>query len=160
MNIFITGVAGFIGSNLAEDLLLKEKNVIGLDNFDNFYAKEIKINNISNISKNNNFRFYNGDIRDKELLIKIFSENSIDYVIHLAAKAGVRPSISNPNEYFDVNVTGTLMLLEVMKDFNIKKMIFASSSSIYGNCKNIPFSENENVDFPISPMQHPKKQGN
>jgi UDP-glucuronate 4-epimerase len=132
---------------------------MGMDNFDPFYRREIKEANISGALRNGLYRFKEGDIRDKGFLDKCFSEFEPDVLIHLAAKAGVRPSILDPRGYFDVNVTGTLNLLEAMRKNNISKMLFASSSSIYGNNKKIPFSESENVDYPVSPYAASKKAG-
>lgn len=157
MNILITGSAGFIGSHLTELLLVSNNKIVGLDNFDDFYPKKIKESNMDVALKNEKFTFYEGDIRDKELVKKIISENKIEFVIHLAAKAGVRPSISNPQEYYDVNVNGTLSIIEAMKESNCKNLILASSSSIYGNQIKAPFDENDNVDLPISPYAATKK---
>ena len=158
-NILITGAAGFIGSNLADELLKQDFRIMGIDNFDPFYSREIKEANISGALRNSSFMFREGDIRDTEFLDKCFTEFEPDLVIHLAAKAGVRPSISDPAAYFDVNVKGTLNLLEAMKRKNTGRMLFASSSSVYGNNKKIPFSESDNVDYPISPYAASKKAG-
>ena len=157
--VFVSGAAGFIGSNMVERLLKKNVKVIGLDNFDNFYNRSIKEDNIKSAVSDDNYQFIEGDIRDKDLLNKIFQANQVKLVIHLAAKAGVRPSMKNPEEYYSVNVEGTLNILESMKANDIKKMIFASSSSVYGNNDKIPFSEMDNVDFPISPYAATKKAG-
>jgi len=159
MIILITGVAGFIGSHLAEKLLLADELIIGIDNLDNFYDPEIKRKNISSFAQNKNFIFYEGDVRNAEFLKKIFSSHRIDVTVHLAAKAGVRPSIFSPKEYYDVNMNGTINILESIKDLDVKKIVFASSSSVYGNKENIPFSENDNVDYPISPYAASKKAG-
>jgi UDP-glucuronate 4-epimerase len=159
INILLTGVAGFIGSNLAEKLIKDGNKIIGIDNFDIFYDKITKKQNLQNLQKSTNFKFYNSDLLNINDLSDIFKSNKIDIVIHLAAKAGVRPSISDPSGYFNVNLNGTLNLLEVMKANNIKKLIFASSSSVYGNNKTVPFSETDNVDFPISPYAASKKAG-
>jgi len=157
MNILITGGAGFIGSHLAKAFLLLGNKVVIVDNFDPFYSKEIKEQNLKEILALENSHLVVGDIRDKETLKNIFSTFDIELVVHLAAKAGVRPSIENPEEYYDVNVNGTLTILQTMKDYNVKKMIFASSSSIYGNNKTAPFSESDFVDNPISPYAATKK---
>ncbi len=159
MNFLITGFAGFIGSHLTEKLLATKNFVVGVDNFDPFYDRSIKEKNISNFVNNKNLFFYESDINDKESLKKIFNENKIDIVIHLAAKAGVRPSIADPIGYYNTNVLGTLNILEAMKESGCKKMIFASSSSVYGNNKKIPFSEDDSVDNPISPYAATKKVG-
>ena len=156
-NIIISGVAGFIGSNLVDDLLRKDFNVMGIDNFDSFYSREIKEINISNALKYKSFDFREGDIRDMKFLDSCFSGFRPDIIIHLAAKAGVRPSIKDPASYYDVNVNGTLNLLEAMRRNKIGRMLFASSSSVYGNNKKIPFAESDNVDFPVSPYAASKK---
>ncbi|MFC2128717.1 GDP-mannose 4,6-dehydratase, partial [Bacteroidota bacterium] len=155
--VLITGAAGFIGSHLTNKLLLEGKTVIGLDNFDNFYDRRIKEANIEFALSHNDFKLIDGDIRDKKILNDIFSGNDIGLVIHLAAKAGVRPSILKPELYYDVNVNGTLIILETMKQNGTKKLIFASSSSVYGNNNKVPFSENDNTDFQISPYAVTKK---
>ena len=157
--ILVTGGAGFIGSNLCDRFLSEGFNVLCLDNFDDFYNKDIKHNNLKAAKENKNFRLIEGDIRDYSLINNLFSENTIDIVVHLAARAGVRPSISNPSLYFDVNVNGTITLLESMNKHDVKKLVFASSSSVYGNNTKVPFSENDNVDFPISPYAASKKAG-
>lgn len=158
-NIFITGMAGFIGSNLAKALLMEGFVVSGIDNFDDFYDPQIKRNAIKKLKTFGPFKLYEGDIRDRELLDRIFKEQKIDLVIHLAARAGVRPSIEQPALYYDVNVSATLNLLEVMREANIKNMLFASSSSVYGNNRKVPFSEADPVDNPISPYAATKKAG-
>lgn len=157
--ILITGAAGFIGSNLVDNLLDKGYSVVGIDNFDSFYSREIKESNISGALKNGSFTLFEGDIRDSRFLDRCFSEFRPAMVIHLAAKAGVRPSIMDPVSYYDVNVTGTLNLLEAMRKNRINRMLFASSSSVYGNNKKIPFSESDNVDYPVSPYAASKKAG-
>ena len=156
MKLLITGAAGFIGSHLTERLLDAGHNVVGLDNFDDFYAPKIKQKNIAHCLKNKKFQLIKGDIRDSETVEKIVS-NGIETIIHLAAKAGVRPSIAMPLLYADVNINGTMTMLEAAKKFNIPKFIFASSSSVYGNNEKVPFSENDNVDYPISPYAATKK---
>ena len=157
MNIFITGGAGFIGSNLTDALLKQKHNVVCLDNFDDFYDPAIKRSNIRQALNSQDYLLIEGDIRDGSLLGKIFLEHPIDFVIHLAAKAGVRPSLSNPGLYYDVNLIGTLSILEAMKKFNVHKMIMASSSSIYGDSEKMPFSEIDPVDKPLSPYAASKK---
>ena len=153
----ITGGAGFIGSNLTDLLLKQGINIVCVDNFDNFYSRKIKEGNIKDALTSSLFTFIEADIRDKKAMEDVFSKYPIDLVIHLAAKTGVRPSILNSMEYFDVNVNGTLVLLEAMKTYNVRKMIFASSSSVYGNNEKIPYSETDNVDYPISPYAASKK---
>jgi len=181
MTYLITGGSGFIGSHLIERLLKNGHSVINIDNFDDFYDYKIKIKNtLESVGKNTDFQFtdketdiknlitysksddytlYFIDIRDKKGLQNIFSTHQIDFVIHLAALAGVRPSIERPLEYEEVNVRGTMNLWELCKDFNIKKFICASSSSVYGNNEKIPFSETDSVDHPISPYAATKRSG-
>jgi UDP-glucuronate 4-epimerase len=159
MNILVTGAAGFIGSHVCEYYLDQEIGVIGIDNFDPFYSENIKRENLLKSINNPKFNFFQTDIRDSASLNKIFAENHVDYVIHLAAKAGVRPSIEAIEEYYDVNLNGTISLLQAMKLHNIRKLLFASSSSVYGNNKKIPFSESDNVDNPISPYAASKRSG-
>ncbi len=151
MQILITGGAGFIGSTLADKLLKNNVKIVVIDNFNDFYDVTLKQNNIAHNFDNPDYKFYRGDICDKDLLKKLFSENNIDTVVHFAACAGVRPSIENPLDYINSNISGTVNLLETMKDFNIKKMVFASSSSVYGNCKAVKFSEDLKITEPISP---------
>ena len=153
----ITGAAGFIGSHLADKLLNEGNKVIVVDNFCDFYNPEIKENNVKHNLSNPNYKLYRADIRDRNELAKVFNENKIDVVIHLAAMAGVRPSIDNPIYYQEVNCVGTQNILEKMKLHNIKKLVMASSSSVYGNCKEVPFKENMIVDFAISPYAATKK---
>jgi UDP-glucuronate 4-epimerase len=159
MIALITGIAGFIGSNLSDHLLSLNHKVIGIDNYDKFYDKSVKFNNISNSFNSSSFVFYEVDILNYSKLSEIISKEKPDVVIHLAAKAGVRPSIKDPKGYFNVNVNGTLNILEAMRYSNVKKMIFASSSSVYGNCRMVPFNEEMNVDNPISPYAASKKAG-
>ena len=155
MNILITGVAGFIGSWTAKELFKNGHNLIGIDNLNDYYNPEFKKNNIENLK----IKLYKEDIRDYGTLKKIFQENKIDAIIHLAAMVGVRPSISNPFIYEEVNVRGTLNLLELAKKSNIKKFIFASSSSVYGNRDEVPFSERDATNSQISPYAATKKAG-
>ncbi len=159
MKILVTGAAGFIGSHVSRHFITHGHEVIGIDNFDPFYSKKFKDLNLEKLKESSDFKFQEADIRDKETIDKIFSATKFDLVIHLAAKAGVRPSIENITEYYDVNVNGTVCLLEAMKKQGIKKMLFASSSSVYGNNPKVPFSESDTVDNPISPYASTKKSG-
>ncbi|MGE8432920.1 MULTISPECIES: GDP-mannose 4,6-dehydratase [Chryseobacterium] len=181
MIYLVTGGSGFIGSHLVEQLLRNGHSVINIDNFDDFYSYQIKIKNtlesidrisdfefsdketdiqrLLSLSDSDKYTLYYQDIRDKKGLENIFRNHSIDMVIHLAALAGVRPSIERPLEYEEVNVRGTMNLWELCKDFNIKKFICASSSSVYGNNEKVPFAETDNVDNPISPYAATKKSG-
>ncbi|UZX26910.1 GDP-mannose 4,6-dehydratase [Riemerella anatipestifer] len=175
----VTGGSGFIGSHLVETLLKNGHFVINVDNFDDFYDYKIKIKNtlesvgvtinfdfenknldiikLASLVNKGNYRFYYQDIRDKEGLEKIFKNHRPDVVVHLAALAGVRPSIESSLEYQEVNIKGTMNLWEVAKDLDVCKFVIASSSSVYGNNEKIPFSEEDNVDRPISPYAATKK---
>jgi UDP-glucuronate 4-epimerase len=158
MKVLVTGAAGFIGSHLSERLLNDGWTVVGVDNFDDFYDPQIKRRNIKSCLKSKNFRLVEADIRDAAAMDKAVSDD-VEIVVHLAARAGVRPSIAQPVLYADVNVNGTTVLLEAAKKHKINRFIFGSSSSVYGNNKKVPFSENDNVDFPISPYAATKKAG-
>jgi UDP-glucuronate 4-epimerase len=158
MKVLITGAAGFIGSHLSERLLDDGLVVVGLDNFDDFYDPRIKRQNIKDCLKNKNFQLVEADIRDSAAMDKAVG-SGVEIIIHLAARAGVRPSIEKPLLYADVNINGTMVLLEAAKKHKVNKFIFGSSSSIYGNNKKVPFSENDCVDFPISPYAATKKAG-
>jgi UDP-glucuronate 4-epimerase len=159
MKILVTGAAGFIGSHICEHFIKLGHFVIGIDNFDDFYSIKFKHLNLAELQGNSSFQFHKADIRDSKTLNSLFLSDQIDIVIHLAAKAGVRPSISSITEYYDVNVNGTLSLLESMRIHNVKKLLFASSSSVYGNNIKVPFSETDGVDNPISPYAATKKSG-
>ena len=159
MNILITGGAGFIGSNLCEKLICAGEKIICIDNFNDYYNPKIKEENLRNLEGRANFILYRMDILDREKLKEVFNKHSFDMVIHLAARAGVRPSISNASLYEAVNVQGTINILECCRKYRIGKLIFASSSSVYGGNKKIPFSEDDIVDRPISPYAATKKAG-
>ena len=157
MKILITGGAGFIGSNLAKKLMDRGDKVVLIDNFNNYYDPQLKRDRIKKYLKGYKFKLYKGDIRDVKLLEKIFRTEKLDKVMSLAALAGVRNSLLNPLEYEDVNIKGTLNLLEMSRKYKIKNFVYASSSSVYGNNKKQPFSESDNVDTPISPYAATKK---
>ena len=154
----VTGAAGFIGSHLCERLLADGWAVTGVDNFDDFYDPQIKRCNIAKCLTNGSFRLVEADIRDSAALDEAI-DKGVEVAVHLAAKAGVRPSIIEPVLYADVNVTGTVVLLELASTHKIGKFIFGSSSSVYGNNRKVPFCEDDNVDFPISPYAATKKAG-
>lgn len=158
MKVLVTGAAGFIGSHLTERLLGDDCTVIGVDNFDDFYDPQIKRRNIAPCLKSKNFQFIEADIRDTTAMDSAIADD-IDVIVHLAAKAGVRPSIDQPLLYADVNVNGTIVLLEAAAKHKVGKFIFGSSSSVYGNNEKVPFSEDDTVDFPISPYAATKKAG-
>ncbi len=144
-SVFITGVAGFIGYNLSEFLLKKNYKVYGIDNFDNYYSIKIKKKRISRLKKQKNFFFKKIDITNKKNLYNYFNKKKIDLVIHLAAQAGVRYSLLNPQKYIDVNIFGFLNVIEITKKNKIKNFFYASSSSVYGDSKKFPLKENESL---------------
>lgn len=157
--ILVTGAAGFIGSHTAKRLLQEGNRVIGLDEINDYYSQKWKYENLSELEKNSNFTFKKADIRDLNALENIFAEFKFDAIIHLAARAGVRPSIEQPLLYEEVNVRGTLHLLEMARQKQIKQFVFASSSSVYGNQSQVPFRETDPVNAPISPYAATKKAG-
>ena len=158
MKIVVTGCGGFIGSHLSERLLSEGNKVLGVDNFDDFYDPQVKRQNIGKCLKNPDFELVEADIRDVDAMNEAIGKG-VDAIVHLAARAGVRPSIEQPGLYADVNINGTIVLLEAAKKHGVGKFIFASSSSVYGNNQKVPFSEDDNVDFPISPYAATKKAG-
>ena len=157
MTTLVTGCAGFIGSHVVDRLLGKGKKVVGIDNFDPFYDKSIKMKNIEHNLDNENFTFTMADIRDKTDMEKILDINDVNTIIHLAARAGVRPSILDPLLYEDVNIKGTMNLLELCGERDINKFVFGSSSSVYGINEKIPFGEEDPVEKPISPYAASKR---
>ena len=157
--VLVTGFAGFIGSHLTEKLLNDGHIVIGIDEFNDYYDPKIKERNTSLFLNNERFIFNKADIRDKNSVNEIFAQHKPEIIVHLAARAGVRPSLQQPVLYEEVNVLGTLNLLEAAKNNNCKKFVFGSSSSIYGECKNIPFKETELDLKPISPYGVSKLTG-
>ncbi|KAB2881487.1 NAD-dependent epimerase/dehydratase family protein [bacterium] len=157
MTVLVTGGAGFIGSHVCEALLAQNHKVICYDNFDEFYDPKIKELNISNCISSLNFKLIRNDILNFSDLCDVFRSDNIDLVIHLAARAGVRPSIQNPKLYQKVNIEGTMNVLEALRAFSVKKFILASSSSVYGNNLKTPYSETDNVDHVISPYAATKK---
>ena len=159
MKVLLTGGAGFIGSNLTRSMLDRGDNVVCLDNFNTYYDPAIKRENIADYFPNTNYTLVNGDIRDFDLLTKVFDDGDFDIVVHLAARAGVRPSLVDPMLYQDVNLKGTVNLLEQAKQHKISKFVFASSSSVYGKNEKVPFSEDDFVDHPVSPYAATKRAG-
>lgn len=158
--ILVTGGAGFIGSHLVDSLLAaRDAKVTVIDNFNSFYSPEIKRRNISAHLEDPDFALHEVDICCSESIDRIFAENEFDAVVHLAAYAGVRPSLLNPKLYNEVNVCGTLNLLEAAKNRGVRQFVFGSSSSVYGiNCK-IPFSEDDKISRTISPYAATKAAG-
>ena len=159
--ILITGGAGFIGSHLCESLLRRGSSVLSLDNFDPFYDPNLKIRNVERIQKTfpDRFELIKGDVRNPDHLSEIFKGHRIDIVIHLAARAGVRPSLADPLLYQDVNIRGTVSLLEACRSHGIHRLIFASSSSVYGENQRVPFSERDLDIQPVSPYGATKRAG-
>ncbi len=158
--ILVTGGAGFIGAHLVRHLLDEGGwQVSVVDNFNDFYSPEIKRENIHKFLDDSNFRLFEADICNEEALAEIFAENKFETIVHLAAWAGVRPSLMNPKLYAKVNVSGTLNLLDLAKEFGVKQFVFGSSSSVYGESKEIPFSEKAVINKPISPYAATKAAG-
>lgn len=153
----LTGAAGFIGSHTADRLLERGDRVVALDNFDDFYDPAIKRANLARWSGHEHFRLVEGDIRNAPLVSGLMEEEGVECLIHLAARAGVRPSLEQPELYADVNVTGTTVLLEAAREAGVKKVVYASSSSVYGGNEKVPFSEDDPVDHPVSPYAATKK---
>jgi nucleoside-diphosphate-sugar epimerase len=155
--ILVTGCAGFIGSHLCRSLLEKGNTVYGIDNFDPFYPREIKEQNLETFLHHPNFTFTELDLSDKEKLDAYPFASEIEIIVHLAGKAGVRPSIDDPAGYIRANIVATQNILDMMKTNGIKKMAFASSSSVYGNSITVPFREDADVSSPVSPYAFSKK---
>jgi len=154
--VLITGCAGFIGAKITELLLKQSINVIGIDNINDFYSPILKEWRLKRLKKFVNFKFYKLDIVNLNDLREVFQQNKFSALMNLAARAGVRASVDNPWVYVDTNITGTLNLLELSKDFGIKKFVLASTSSIYG-ANETPFSENDKTDKQLSPYAATKK---
>jgi UDP-glucuronate 4-epimerase len=159
MRALVTGAAGFIGSHVTESLVADGWDVVGIDNFDDFYDPALKRENLRGLKKAKNFKLVEGDIRDPAALEAAAGNGKLDVILHLAARAGVRPSIELPRVYADVNLTGTIEVLELMRRKEVPKLVFASSSSVYGEREGAPFREDDVVDFPISPYAATKKGG-
>lgn len=159
MKVLITGGAGFIGSATAKVLMDRGDTPILIDNFNDYYDPQLKEDRIKKFLKDykGKFKLYRGDIRDQKFLEKVFKQGKPEKVVHLAAMAGVRNSLKNPALYADVNVMGTTYLLDLSVKYKIKNFLYASSSSVYGNNKKLPFSETDPVDTPISPYAATKK---
>ena len=157
--ILVTGGAGFIGSHLADRLLAHERDVVVLDNFDAFYDVAAKRRNLEAASQNRRMRLVRGDIRDQAAVDAAFDGLPIEAVVHLAARAGVRPSIEDPALYASVNLDGTVRLLEACRRRGVSRFVFGSSSSVYGNNVKTPFAEDDPVDQPISPYAATKRAG-
>lgn len=155
--ILITGCAGFIGYHLAKNLLQKNITIIGIDNLNPYYSISLKKDRLSELYNYSNFQFVNGDISDKECLESIFTNNTIDIVVNLAAQAGVRYSIENPDSYIASNIIGFYNILECCRHYSAKHLVYASSSSVYGANKKTPFSVEDKTDYPVSLYAATKK---
>ena len=158
-NIFITGVAGFIGSNLAKRILTEENDIqiIGLDNLNEYYDIKIKEWRLAELNKFNNFKFIKGDLANKETVENIFKEYHPNIVVNLAAQAGVRYSITNPDAYIQSNLIGFYNILECCRHYPVEHLVYASSSSVYGSNKKVPYSTEDKVDNPVSLYAATKK---
>jgi len=159
MKILITGGAGFIGSHTTAALLNRGDQVVCLDNFNDYYSPQRKRKNVSEFLDDMDYQLYEGDIRDGERLEEVFAKKKPDKVIHIAAMAGVRPSIERPSLYEEVNVKGTLNMLEAARRHQVTNFLFASSSSVYGGQEKVPFSEDDPIARPISPYAATKAAG-
>jgi len=159
MRILLTGSAGFIGSHLAERLCARGDQVVGLDNFDAFYPRAVKERNLAGLRARSEFRFIEGDITSSDDLSRGFADARPDVVVHLAALAGVRPSIADPLRYSEVNVTGTVRLLDACWKHRVTRLVFASSSSVYGVDSAVPFRESDPCGKPASPYAATKRAG-
>jgi len=159
-NVLITGGAGFIGSNLAEHLLSEGGwNITIVDDLNDFYSPEIKRANLAEITEKGDIQFFEADIRSPEGLQPVFDENEFEVIVHLAARAGVRPSLKEPKLYTETNINGTLNLLELARDYEVKQFVFGSSSSVYGENEKLPFAETDPIFHPISPYAATKAAG-
>ncbi|MEO8432018.1 MAG: GDP-mannose 4,6-dehydratase [Acidobacteriota bacterium] len=159
MNVLVTGGAGFIGSHVADRLLARGDRAVVLDDFDDFYDPAVKRRNVAPHAGDSRYRLVEGDIRDRALVLRLFEEERFDAVVHLAARAGVRPSLANPALYEEVNGLGTLHLLEAAAAHGKPRFVFGSSSSVYGLGARIPFAEDDPADRPISPYAATKRAG-
>jgi len=153
----VTGAAGFIGSTLAESLVAAGRRVVGLDNFDPFYDEDLKRRNLERLHASDSFSFVEADIRDTAGVSRVLEDHGVSGVVHLAALAGVRPSLERPAEYADVNVTGTASVLDAAVRAGVSRVVFASSSSVYGERSDGPFRETDCVERPISPYAATKR---
>lgn len=156
MKVLVTGAAGFIGSRLIE-LLGNKNEIVGIDNLNDYYDTSLKIARLNNLNQKNNFRFLKMDLADKDLMLNLFSKENFDIVIHLGAQAGVRYSIENPYAYIDSNIIGMMNILEGARNNPVQHLIYASSSSVYGGNKKVPFSTEDSVDHPVSLYAATKK---
>lgn len=157
MKVLVTGGAGFIGSSIAESLIKRGDNVVLVDNFNDYYDPKLKRDRIRIKLNGLDYSLYEGNIQDLKFCESVFKRERPNKIIHLAAMAGVRSSLENPLLYEEVNVRGTNVLLEMAVKYDVENFVYASSSSVYGNNKKVPFSESDSVDTPISPYAATKK---
>ena len=157
MKVLVTGAAGFIGMHASERLLARGDQVVGLDNLNDYYDPQLKLDRLARLEPHANFRFVKMDVADREGIEKLFADEKFDRVIHLAAQAGVRYSIENPHAYIDSNVVGFMNILEGCRHNKVQHLAYASSSSVYGGNTKMPFSEHDSVDHPISMYAATKK---
>ena len=150
MKILVTGSAGFIGSALSIRLLKDGHNVVGIDNFNDYYDVKLKHDRTSLVKEYENFTIHTMDVIDKDSIFALFKEESFDRVIHIAAQAGVRYSIENPSSYVDANIHGFLNILEACRKYPVEHLVYASTSSVYGSNKSMPFKESVGVNHPVS----------
>jgi UDP-glucuronate 4-epimerase len=159
-NILVTGGAGFIGSHLVDHLLCEGTwRVTVVDDFNDFYSPDIKRANVAPHLRSENYQLQEADIRDAASVRRIFDEGSFNVIVHLAARAGVRPSLAEPVLYAETNINGTLNLLEAARDFEVQQFVFGSSSSVYGENEKLPFAEDDPIFEPISPYAATKGAG-
>ncbi len=157
MKVLVTGSAGFIGFHTSKALLERGDQVIGVDNFNEYYDKKLKEDRNKVLEEYDNLKLYRGDIKNLDFVKKVFKENDIDKVAHIAAQAGVRYSLENPHIYIQSNIVGFVNVIEQAQQNNVENFVYASSSSIYGNNEKVPFSEEDRVDRPISLYAATKK---
>ena len=158
MKYLVTGSCGFIGSNLCKRLLEDKNNiVVGIDNINDYYSIDLKEYRLNELKEHSNFKFYKEDISEKDKIFEIFKKEKFDVVINLAAQAGVRYSITNPDSYIKSNVMGFYNILEACRNYPVKHLVYASSSSVYGNNEKIPYSVDSKVDCPVSLYAATKK---
>lgn len=157
--VLVTGAAGFIGSHVTDRLLGEGRSVVGVDSFDPFYPASMKRRNLAGALASPLFELVESDIRDREAMQALFARGGFDGVVHLAALAGVRPSLERPAEYADVNVRGSAQLFEAAVRHGLPRLVFASSSSVYGEREDGPFRESDPVERPISPYAATKRAG-
>ncbi len=157
VRVLVTGAAGFIGFHLSQQLIARGNTVIGIDNLNSYYDVSLKQDRLTQLENQAGFIFYKLDLADREGIAELFTQQQFDFVVHLAAQAGVRYSLENPHAYVDSNLVGFINILEGCRHFNIKHLVFASSSSVYGANKKVPFSVEDNVDHPVSLYAATKK---